>query len=175
LAKALGDARKIVVSNQKLEFTWRAAALDEALVMQVLRVSRRLRGDGDNSRRADRGDEGSRETRQSLRAISVFGLHARRRALGKADRGSGVDFEEGVLGGVSDERVEGVAEGVDRVRLPEADAFGLVLTRIGRLESWGSRPLRAHGPEASRVLDPVLSDDVHGGTPLDSRSRCGIR
>jgi hypothetical protein len=65
------------------------------------------------------------------------------RALGKADRDSGVDLEVRVLGSVSDKRVEVIPEGVDGVRLPDTDAFGLVETRIGRLETWGARPLRA--------------------------------
>jgi hypothetical protein len=52
----------------------------------------------------------------------VLKLDARCGALGKVDRESGVDLEVGVLGGVSDERFEGVAEGVERVRLPETDA-----------------------------------------------------
>ena len=48
-------------------------------------------------------------------------LDARRRALGKTDCDAGVDLEVGVLGGVSDERVEGVA---DRVLPRIGEALG---------------------------------------------------
>jgi hypothetical protein len=53
-------------------------------------------------------------------------LDARRHALGKTDCDAGVDLEVSVLGGVPDERIEGVAKGIDRVRLPETDSLGLV-------------------------------------------------
>ena len=47
LAKALGDARKIVVSNQKLEFTWRNSEQLEGDLVEAVRKGMRLFDEGE--------------------------------------------------------------------------------------------------------------------------------
>src|SRR5215203_3425304 len=101
------------------------------------------------------------------------GAHPRFAALGtcrgslrEAHRILAVDLEIRVLTRAGGGRIEVAAERVDRIRLPEADGYRVVLRReelppldTGRAPSGDL--LGIHREELLRIRDPVLYDYIH--------------